>query len=77
MTVLAFSFIVIFLIIGPESDDWLCLSLTDCRLVNLIDVTFGPKAKLLFRLSAQGLVKILKLKFRRDFEAGVCSAFRR
>ena len=50
MTVLAFSFIVIFLIIGPESDDWLCLSLTDCRLVNLIDVTFGPKAKLLFRL---------------------------
>ena len=80
--------------IGPESDHWLCLSLTnsltdsltDCRLVNLIDVTlvcedansklvevvtvadvddedrvgnsllqiwkltFGTKAKLLFRL---------------------------
>ena len=71
--------------IGPESDHWLCLSLTDCRFVNLIDVTltcedsnsklvevvnvadvdaedhvgnslliweltFGHKAKLLFRL---------------------------
>ena len=96
--------------IGPESDHWLCLSvthsltdwLTHCRLVNLIDVTlacedgnsklvevvtvanvddedrvgnnllqiwklrFGHKAKLLFRLWAQGLVKILKLKFRQD-----------
>ena len=85
--------------------------LTDCRLVNLIDVTlvcedgnsklvevvtvvdvdaednvgnsllqiweltFGSKAKLLFRLWAQGLVKILKLRFRQDFEAGFCSAF--
>ena len=32
-------------IIGPESDHWLCLSLTDklahCRLVNLIDVTLA------------------------------------
>ena len=31
--------------IGPESDHWLCLSLThsltDCRLVNLIDVTLS------------------------------------
>ena len=34
--------------IGPESDHWLCLSLTaltdsltDCRLVNLIDVTLA------------------------------------
>ena len=105
--------------IGPESDHWECLSVTDSLthwlthscLVNLIDVTlacedgnsklvevvtvadvdaedhvgnsllqiwevtFGPKAKLLFRLWAQGLVKILKLKFRQDFEAGVCSAF--
>ena len=83
--------------IRPESDHWLCLSvthsLTDCCLVNLIDVTlrcedansklvevvtvadvdaedhvgnslliweltFGHKAQLLFRLWAQGLVKI-------------------
>ena len=33
------------LIIGPESDHWLCLSLTNslthCRLVNLIDVTLA------------------------------------
>ena len=31
--------------IGPESDHWLCLSvtdsLTDCRLVNFIDVTLA------------------------------------
>ena len=31
--------------IGPQSDHWLCLSLTqsltDCRLVNLIDVTLA------------------------------------
>ena len=76
----------LYLFIGPESDHWLCLSLTHCRLVNLIgvtlacedansklvevvsvadvdaedhvgnslsqiwDPTFGPKAKLLFRL---------------------------
>ena len=33
------------------------------------------KAKLLFRLSAQGLVRSLKLKFRRDFEAEVWSVF--
>ena len=82
-----------------------CRSLTDCRLVNLIDVTlacedansklvevvtvanvesgkcvrdslvqisklkFGYEIKFLSRLWAQGLVKILKLKFRRDFEA--------
>ena len=81
--------------------DWL----TDCCLVDLIDVTlacedaysklvevvtvadvsdkdhrvgicllkiwklrFGQKAKLLFRLWAQGLVKILKLKFRQDLK---------
>ena len=91
------------IVIGPESDHWLCLSLTDSltdsvTFRNLIDVTltcedansklvevvtvadvdadvgnsllqfweltFGPKAKLLFRLLAQGLVKILNLKFR-------------
>ena len=82
-------------------------SLTDSRLVNLIDVTlacedgnsklvevvtvvdvddkdrggnsvlqiwklrFGQKAKRLFRLLAQGLVKILMLKCTRDFEAEV------
>ena len=42
------------LIIGPESDHWLCLSLThwltdsltDCRLVNLIDVTLAWKCLL-------------------------------
>ena len=105
--------------IGPESDHWLCLSvtnwltnsLTHCCLVNLIDValacedansklvevvtfahvdaedhvgnsllqiwelTFGPKTKLFFRLWAQGLVKILKLMFSQDSEAGVCSVF--
>ena len=44
-------------------------------LLQIWELTFGPKAKLLFRLWAQGLVKILKLKFRQDFEAGVCSAF--
>ena len=83
-------FLLGFIFIGPESDHWECLSVTDlltnCRLVNLIDVTlaceeayskfvevvtvahvdaedhvgngllqiweltFGPKAKLLFRL---------------------------
>ena len=32
----------------------------------------GPNvSKLLFRVSAHALVKILKLKFRRDFEAEV------
>ena len=44
-------------------------------LLKIWKLTYGPKAKLLFRLWAQGLVKILKLKFRQDFEAGVCSAF--
>jgi len=32
-------------------------------LLQIWEVTFGPKAKLLFRLRAQGLVKIWKLKF--------------
>ena len=32
-------------------------------LIQIWELTFGPKAKLLFRLWAQGLVKILKLKF--------------
>ena len=46
-------------------------------LLQIWEVTFGPKAKLLFRLLAQGLVKILNLKFRQNFEAVVCSAFYR
>ena len=114
--------------IGPESDHWLCLSLTDwlthsltnsllfskldwcdpgmwrwqlktccyclamlvnhwltdwltywllfsrlddedrvCnRLLQIWELRYGHKAKLLFRLWAQGLVKTLKLKFRQD-----------
>ena len=44
-------------------------------LLQIWELMFGPKAKLLFRLWAQGLVKILQLKFRQDFEAGFCSAF--
>ena len=39
------------------------------------ELTFGPKAKLLFRLLAQMLVKILNLKFRQDFEAGAWLVF--
>ena len=35
----------------------------------------GHKAKLLFRLSAQGLVRSLKMKFRRDFESEVWPVF--
>ena len=44
-------------------------------LLQIWKLTFGPKAKPLFRHFAQGLVKILKLKFRQYFEAGVCSSF--
>ena len=42
-------------------------------LLQIWKLRFGHKAKLLFRLSAQGLVRSLKfkLKFRRDFEAEV------
>ena len=40
-----------------------------------MEARFGHKAKLLFRLSAQGLVRSLKLKFSRDFEAEVWSVF--
>ena len=52
----------------------------DCvgnSLLQIWELAFGPKAKLLFRLEFQGLVKIMKLKFRLYFEAGACSAFRR
>ena len=31
----------ILLIIGPESDHWLCLSLTNSCLVNLVDATLA------------------------------------
>ena len=37
-------------------------------LLQIWKLRFGHKAKILFRLCAQGLVNILKLKFRRDFE---------
>ena len=50
----------------------------DCvgnSLMQIWKLRFGHKAKLLFRLSAQGLVRSLKLKFRRDFEAEVWSVF--
>ena len=40
-------------------------------LLQIWELRFGHKAKLLFRLWAQGLVKILKLKFRQDFQAEV------
>ena len=44
-------------------------------LLQIWKLRFGHKAKILFRLSAQGLVRSLKLKFRRDFEAEVWSVF--
>ena len=43
----------------------------DNSLVQIWRLKFGHKANFLFRLWARGLVKILKLKFRRDFEAEV------
>ena len=44
-------------------------------LLQIWKLRFGHKAKLLFTLSAQGLVKILMLKCRRDLEAEVWSVF--
>ena len=44
-------------------------------LLQIWKLRFGHKAKLLFQLWAQGLVKILMLKCRRDFEAEVWSVF--
>ena len=35
-------------------------------LLHTWELRLGNKAKLLFRLSAQGFVKVLKLKFRQD-----------
>ena len=40
-------------------------------LLQIWNLRFGHKDKLLFRLLAQGLVRILKMKLRRDFEAEV------
>ena len=45
------------------------------NLLQISNLRFGQRTKLLFRLSAQGLVRSLKLKFRRDFEAEVWSVF--
>ena len=42
-------------------------------LLQIWKLRFGHKAKVLFRLSAQGVVRSLKLKFRRDFAAEVWS----
>ena len=39
------------------------------------ELRFGHKAELLFRLRAQGLVKILRLNFRQDLEAGIVYKF--
>ena len=47
----------------------------DDSLVQIWKLKFGHKIKFLSRLSAQGLIKILKLKLRRDFEAEVKSVF--
>ena len=44
-------------------------------LLQIWKMRFGHKALLLLRFSAQGLVKILKLKFRRHFGAEVWSVF--
>ena len=70
------------IVIGPESDHWLCLSLTNsltnCRLVNLIDVTLAFEdfnSKLVEVVTVvdvddeKQFVEVSKLKFRRDFEA--------
>ena len=56
-------------------NDTNCLIMSQLLKAVIWELTFGPKAKLLFRLWAQVLVKILKSKFRQDFETGVCSAF--
>ena len=44
-------------------------------LLQIWKLRFGHKANFLFRLSAQGLVRSLKMKFRRDFETEVWSVF--
>ena len=44
-------------------------------LLQIWKLRLGNEAKLLFRLSAQDFVKVLKLKFRQNFYAGVWSIF--
>ena len=44
-------------------------------LLQILKLRFGHKAKILFRLIAPSLIKILKLRFRRDFEAEIWSVF--
>ena len=45
------------------------------KLLQILKLRFGQKAKLLFRLRAQGLVKILKLKFRQDLQLEIGQFF--
>ena len=44
-------------------------------LLHIQKLRFGHKAKLLFRPWAQGLIKILKLKFRQDLKLEFCHFF--
>ena len=44
-------------------------------LLQILKLRFGYKVKLLFRLWAQGLVKILKMKFRKDLKLEFCQYF--
>ena len=47
----------------------------EVRVSNSLLLRFGQKAKLLFRLRAQGLVKILRLKFRHDLQLEIGQFF--
>ena len=49
--------------------------LVDESLVQVWKLKFGHKVNFLFRIWAQGLVKILKMKLRRDCEADVWTVF--
>ena len=60
----AFSKIVEGVIVADASDE----DRVGNNLLQIWKLRFGQKAKLLFRLWAQGLVKILKLKFRLDLK---------
>ena len=67
-----------FVFIGPEVvtvDDVDAEKRVGNSLVQIWKLKFGHKTKFLFRLSAQGVDKILNLKLRRDFEAEVRSVF--
>ena len=41
-------------------------------LLQILKLRFGQKAKLLFGLWTQGMVKILKLKFKQDLKLEIC-----